>query len=559
MDPNASDASGLILSPSLASQRACTAACKCESSIEYREGVATSNLFRMRGGFSLTKSFLHRLLPALAIASLLMLGIAVLGKGIDELPLVDWDEATYAEVAHEALVNHSYLDFTWNGRSYLKKPPLLFWTLAASFKTFGENEFSARLPSVTMGIGTLLLIDQMVASEFGSLAGLLAGIFPLGFYFFVARGGRECATDAPLIFFSTLAIFVLLQRWSQRLRASLVGIACGLALLSKGAAGLISISVVIIAVLTMPAACGLGISGLVAVLAISTAVAAPWFLYQLWHNGLAFWTTYIKDETLLRIAKHLEDQPVAAGFTAHSLISEVHYLWPLVLPLAGLAYGGFRSSGWGILRSIPAPVRVWALWFAVAFAAACAVQTKLGWYILPALIPVALLSAAILAGAFTQRGPAQSYCRPLAIAALLLLPYTGARRPTLIESSFERQRARSRPSYEMAMRAVAFAAVRGGGELYFAGPALPTMVYYSGMRCHFVSPSEPEFELADLGGNPISVSYNELVLRDSSGTVVAVDNLNDEWNAIGPRWKDVHPITEQALGSPQQDERPSPE
>jgi 4-amino-4-deoxy-L-arabinose transferase-like glycosyltransferase len=508
---------------------------------------------------SLTQSLQHRLLPGLAIICLLILGIVVLGKGIEELPLVDWDEATYAEVAHEALSNHSYVDFTWNGQRYLKKPPLLFWTLAASFKTFGENEFSARLPSVAMGIGTLLLVYRMAASSFGPLAGLLAGILPLGFYFFVARAGRECATDAPLIFFSTLAIFGLLQTGPRRVRAALIGLACGLALLSKGAAGLISLSVVIIVALTMPAASDLGTSGLFTVLAASTTVAAPWFIYQLWHNGSVFWTTYIKDETFLRIAKHLEDQPVAANFTTRTLISEVHYLWPLLLPLAGLVHAGFRKRGWGVMRSIPVPVRVWALWFAVAFAAACAVQTKLGWYILPALIPVALLSAAIIAGAFMQGGSARSYCRPLAFAALLLLPFTAARRPSLIESSFARQRARSRPSYEMAMRAVAFAAVRGGGELYFAGPPLPTMVYYSGMRCHFVSPSEPDFELADLGGNPISVSYNELVLRDSSGMVAAIDNLGDEWNASGPRWEKTHPIAEQALGSPRQDVRPTPE
>ena len=109
------------------------------------------------------------------------------------------------------------------------------------------------------------------------------------------------------------------------------------------------------------------------------------------------------------------------------------------------------------------------------------------------------------------------------------------------------------------MRAVAFAAVRGGGELYFAGSPLPTIVYYSGMPCHFVSPSEPEFELADLGGNPISVSYNELVLRDANGNVSAVDNLVDEWNTSGPRWEQAHSMAGRALGSPQEDVRPSPE
>jgi 4-amino-4-deoxy-L-arabinose transferase-like glycosyltransferase len=502
---------------------------------------------------------LHAVLPALPIVFLLTLGVVVLANGIDEPPLIDWDEATYAEVAHEAVVNHSYVDFTWNGHSYLRKPPLLFWTIAASFKAFGESEFSARLPSVVLGVGTLLLIYAMGAADFGRLAGLAAGMVPLGFYFFIARGGRECATDAPLIFFSTLAIFALGRARLHRGWAPIVGVACGLALLSKGAAGLIPLSVVVIAVLTVPAFSELGTMGLVTVVAASTAVALPWFIYQLIHNGAVFWTTYIKHETFMRVAKHLEDKPAAAGFTVHTFIGEVRYLWPLLLPLAGLARAGMRDRGWRMLRCIPASVRVWLVWFAVAFAAACAVQTKLGWYVLPALIPVALLGAAILAGALMQTGSSRNYCRPLAMTALLLLPFTAAPQWRRIESGFALQRAHSRPSYEMAMRAVAFAAVRGGGELYFAGAPLPTTVYYSGMRCHFVSPSEPDFELADLGGNPISVSYDELVLRDPNGTVTAVDNFDEEWNASGPLWERALPLEAQALATTAQDVRPSPE
>jgi 4-amino-4-deoxy-L-arabinose transferase-like glycosyltransferase len=481
----------------------------------------------------------------------------VLAKGIDEPPLIDWDEATYAEVAHEALLNHSYINFTWNGQSYLKKPPLLFWTLAASFKALGESEFSARLPSVVMGVGTLMLLYKMAAAEFGTLAGLMAGIFPLGFYFFVARGGRECATDAPLIFFSTLAIFALGRARWHRGWIPVVGAACGLALLSKGAAGLIPLSVAMIATLTMPALSALGTAALMTILAVTILVAAPWFGYQLIHNGPVFWTTYIKHETLLRIAKHLEDKPVAAGFTIRTFIGDVHYLWPLLLPLAGLAHAACRRRRWGILRRIPLAVSLWLLWFVIAFSAACVVQTKLGWYVLPALIPVALLGGAIMAGAFAQTGAARIYCRPLAMTALMLLPFTAARQWRRIESGFALERARSRPSYEMAMRAVAFAAVRGGGELYFAGSPLPTMVYYSGMRCHFVSPSEPDFELADLGGNPISVSYNELALRDASGVVTAIDDFDHEWNASGPRWQRAHPLAVPAVAT--QDMRPSPD
>ncbi|MBV8055380.1 MAG: glycosyltransferase family 39 protein, partial [Deltaproteobacteria bacterium] len=196
---------------------------------------------------------LHALLPGLAIIFLLTLGVAVLAKNIDEAPLIDWDEATYAEVAHEAVSNNSYLNFTFNGQSYVKKPPLLFWMMAASFKAFGESEFSARLPSVVMGVGTLLLMYAIAAADFGRLAGLVAGTVPLGFFFFVARGGRECATDAPLIFFSTLAIFALGRARAHRGWVLAAGVACGLALMSKGAAGLIPVSVAMIALLAIPA------------------------------------------------------------------------------------------------------------------------------------------------------------------------------------------------------------------------------------------------------------------------------------------------------------------
>jgi 4-amino-4-deoxy-L-arabinose transferase-like glycosyltransferase len=497
--------------------------------------------------------------PWLPITVLLILGVVVLTKGIDEPPLIDWDEATYAEVAHEALISHSYANFSFNGEKYLKKPPLLFWTLAASFEAFGESEFSARLPSVVMGTGTLLLMYGTVATEFGCLGGLLAGLVPLEFYFFVSRGGRECATDAPLIFFSTLAIFALGRARWHRAWLPVTGLACGLALLSKGAAGLIPLSVVAIAMFAIPGFTEFGTTGLVITAAVTIVIAAPWFAYQLIHDGSAFWSVYVKHETLMRIAKHLEDRAAEANFTAHTMIWEVRHLWPLLLPLAGLAWAAWRERGWAMLRCIPPLVRVWLLWFAVAFTAAFVVQTKLGWYVLPSLIPFALVSAATIAGALTPSQPAGNYCRPLAVSTLVLLALTAVPQQARIESEFAGERQRSRPSYEMAMRAVAFAAVRGGGELYFAGKPLPTTVYYSGMRCHFVSASEPDFELADLGGNPISVSYDELVLRDPGGMTTAIDNYDEEWNTSAPPSERAHPSAPQAPASPAQDTLASPE
>ena len=145
------------------------------------------------------------------IAAVIAAGFLALGAQVNDAPLVDWDEATYAEVAHEAVASGHYLDLTWNGAPYLKKPPMLFWMAALSFKTFGESEFSARLPSVLAGAGTLILIYLAGAAAAGRIAGILSALIPLGFYFFIARGGREAATDAPLLFFSTLAIWSALR------------------------------------------------------------------------------------------------------------------------------------------------------------------------------------------------------------------------------------------------------------------------------------------------------------------------------------------------------------
>jgi 4-amino-4-deoxy-L-arabinose transferase-like glycosyltransferase len=473
----------------------------------------------------------------LEMVALITLGFIALATGISEAPLTDWDEATYAEVVHEATATGSYLNFTWNGASYLKKPPALFWMMAASSKLFGESEWAARLPSVVMGLGTLLIIYCSATAAVGRMAGTFGGLIPLGFYFFIARGGRECATDAPLVFFSTLAICGLTLARTNRRWLGVVGPACGFAILSKGLAGLVPLMAVALAVLVLPGFSAIAIGALMVQATIAMLVAAPWFVYQAIINGNLFWSTFVKQETLLRVASHLEDEPHAAYFTIWILVGEVRHLWPLILPLAGLAAVAVRTGIRRTLQRVPAALMIWLIWFALALGAACAVRTKLGWYILPALIPVALIGGSILAAAFMQKRTARFYCMPLGVLALVILIAKAPAQWREIGQSFQKQRDRSRPSFMMGLRARDLAIVHGGGDLFFAGTTLPTLVYYSGMHCDFVSPAQPEFELTDLGGNPISVLYHELVFRGLDGGVTAVGNFDDEWNRSGPYWE----------------------
>jgi hypothetical protein len=113
----------------------------------------------------------------------------------------------------------------------------------------------------------------------------------------------------------------------------------------------------------------------------------------------------------------------------------------------------------------------------------------------------------------------------LAAFALLILAGETPSHWRFIDHSFRVERERSRPSYVLGMRARAAGEARGVTELFFDGVKLPTLVYYSGMRAHFVAVYSEA--IPDL-------PFHQLVLRDADGTLATVGNLDDEWNLSGP-------------------------
>jgi 4-amino-4-deoxy-L-arabinose transferase-like glycosyltransferase len=474
-------------------------------------------------------SFKHFWLP-LELALIVAMGAFALTVNINAHPLIDWDEATYAEVAHEALHNGRFVNLTWNGAPYVKKPPLLFWMVTASFKAFGESEWAARLPSVIAGVGTLILVYLIAAPVLGGFGAFLAAMAPLEFYFFIARGGRECATDAPLLFFSALAILAFSRGPGKRSWMLLSGAACGLAVMSKGLAGVLPMIVAGGALAFLPGFAGAGLGGLLWIVAGAALTAGPWYLYEALFNYPVFLSSFIGHETLRRVTSHLEDNQLVSDFPLVTFGSEVRHLWPLLLPLGALLIGGWRQGIAATLRRVPPAIGLWILWFAVTLAAACAVQTRLPWYVLPSLIPAALLAAAIPAAAL-RRGARLSPAAILAMIALAMIVMGAPRRWKNINQSAQRQRNHSMPSYVLALKARAEAAQETGAELFFAGAPLPTLVYYLRMHCNFVETSELEHvELVGASSVPEALRLNDLVLLDSSGRARVIGNLSQEWH-----------------------------
>src|SRR5580704_11332183 len=96
--------------------------------------------------------------------------------GLFSPPLLDDADSVHAEAAREMVVRHDWTTLYIDGIRYLEKAPLLYWSMAASFKVFGVSDWAARLPLI-LGLLALLLVTYGVGRRtMGERAGLWAAI-----------------------------------------------------------------------------------------------------------------------------------------------------------------------------------------------------------------------------------------------------------------------------------------------------------------------------------------------------------------------------------------------
>lgn len=133
---------------------------------------------------------------------------------------------------------HSDWVTTWvNGEPRLKKPPLLYWAIALSYKMFGINLFAARIWGVLSGAG-LALCSCLLARELFAKSCFLAGLITLGTVG-VAIQGRTALLDLPLAFFTSLAVYLALRWWKSGCWRHILScaVSLGAAFMLKGPVG----------------------------------------------------------------------------------------------------------------------------------------------------------------------------------------------------------------------------------------------------------------------------------------------------------------------------------
>ncbi|MFM7290789.1 MAG: ArnT family glycosyltransferase [Planctomycetia bacterium] len=165
--------------------------------------------------------------------------------------LWDDDEPKNAACSLAMLDSGNWVVPTFNGRLRVEKPPLVNWVHMAGFALCGRNETGARIGSAVLTIGTCLLTWRIGCRLFGPACGLLGGM-AMATCVWTAVGGRAATPDAPLVFFTTLALFLFVRGTGlghalsagglptlSLPSAAGIGAACGAATLAKGPIGLI--------------------------------------------------------------------------------------------------------------------------------------------------------------------------------------------------------------------------------------------------------------------------------------------------------------------------------
>ncbi|WP_245536396.1 phospholipid carrier-dependent glycosyltransferase [Terriglobus saanensis] len=208
-------------------------------------------------------------------------------------PLLDDADSVHAEVAREMVQRHDPVTLYANGIRYLEKAPLLYWSMAASFRLFGVHAAAARLPLALYVLALLLTVEGLGRRIFRSArVGFYAALILLssfGLFIFT----RILIPDAIVCLWLTLALAAFWHTEEQPrptlAPCLLFGIACALNILTKGLIGLVfPLGIVLLYLLVTR-----GVKGtanrllqlhLVPTLLVFLAVAAPWHILAGLHN-----------------------------------------------------------------------------------------------------------------------------------------------------------------------------------------------------------------------------------------------------------------------------------
>lgn len=309
------------------------------------------------------------------------------------------DETRYAQIGQEMLHSGDWISPHFMGLRYFEKPIGGYWFFALGQAVFGENLFGARIASA-LASGLSVLIAYVLARAIwgDQRKAFWAALLYMSFGLVMGQA-LYANLDPQFTFWVNLSFAGLWfaasgttsrQRWAGWI---VLGLATSMAFLTKG-----------FLAWALPFIVGvpyflwqrrwrelLGGGSVAAILAITTSL--PWAILVQLRNP-DYWNFFFWNEHIRRFAAQDAQHTQPLWFFVPLLL--VGCL-PWAMNVAGALADGWRD------RRKPAMAFL-LLWFALPFALFSIARGKLFPYILPCLLPLALLTANSLERVFAQAG-----------------------------------------------------------------------------------------------------------------------------------------------------------
>ncbi len=173
------------------------------------------------------------------MALLVILVLAMALPGLSAMPVIDRDEARYAQATVQMIETGDYINIRFQDRARNKKPAGAYWAQAASVKAFSDVEkrqiWAHRIPSVLAAILAVLATYWGGARMFGRETALIGAALLATSMIFVFEA-HIAKTDALLCGFSALALAALghIRNGGGRKSALLFWLALGCGVMIKG-------------------------------------------------------------------------------------------------------------------------------------------------------------------------------------------------------------------------------------------------------------------------------------------------------------------------------------
>lgn len=320
-------------------------------------------------------------IPSLLLAFVLFYLMPLMTHGL-------WipDETRYAQISQEMLQSGNWVAPHFMGLRYFEKPIAGYWMIAIGQAVFGDNLFGVRIASA-LSTGLSVWLAWLIASRLWNDPRKSFASALLCMSFGLVAGEAGYANLDPQftlwVNLSLVALWFALDAKNRRARLSawvVLGAACGMGFLTKGfLAWLLPVLIGVPYALWQRRFKDLLLYGPLAVL-VAAAVCAPWAL-AIQHQEPDFWQFFFWNEHIRRFSAS-DAQHTQPWWFYLPLLLAASLPWAALLPSA-------LVEAWK-QKSQPA-IGYLLLWLLLPLGMFSLSKGKLPTYILPCLLPLALL------------------------------------------------------------------------------------------------------------------------------------------------------------------------